>query len=327
MNYHSVQRGVHMEITRVSIQTIYRNIVNLFITKGETLTLIDAGFKSEEGKQQVEDALRTMGYTLADVEQVVLTHHHPDHCGLVDAFPNATIVGHPYCNHFLQPTEAFFAYYEKFHLHLLAQHGIHGVDAMLQDFMKSDMEHFGTNPVTHFLAHGDEVPGMPGFVAHYTPGHCQSHLIYVNEQTGVSFGGDLILDTISPNPFVEPPLDLSLERESSILKYHASLAHTKELAIDALYTGHGEVVTDVRGRVAEILAEQRARAQKVQTFFEKGQRYTTVQIAKQLFGPVFFKQPALTLSETLAQLDYLVQQQALDLVRDNETYYYTLRTL
>lgn len=311
-----------MDITRVSIQTIYRNIVNLFITKGDTLSIVDAGFKNEEGQFKVTQTLKDMGYTLGDVEQVILTHHHPDHCGLVDIFPNATIIGHEYCNHFLAPTASFGAYFQQFHIQLLAQHGIHGVDAMLQDFMKSGMAYFGRNPVTTYLQDGDAVPGMPGFYAHYTPGHCQSHFLYANEQTGVAFGGDLILDKISPNPFVEPPVNLSMERDKAILLYHASLDKTKALPIQELYTGHGETITDVAARITTIRSEQQKRAAKVLSFFEAGQRYSMVHIAQRLFGPVFLKQPALTLSETLAQLDYLTQQGNIQQGYDDKIYYF-----
>lgn len=311
-----------MEIKQVAIETIYRNIVNVFITKGETLTVVDAGFKSEQGKAQIEAALREWNYTLSDVEQVVLTHHHPDHCGLVDIFPNAQIVGHAYCNHFLQPTDAFIAYYEQYHIQLLEQHGIFGAEQLLRDFLTTDMPHFGQKPVTKTLHHLDDVPGMPGFVAHYTPGHCQSHFMFVNEQSGISFGGDLILDTISPNPFVEPPLDLSFRRDSSMLLYHESLRHVANLHIDTLYTGHGAPIQHVATRIGEIRAQQYARAMKVLSFFEQGKRYRAPHITKLLFGPVFQKQPALTLSETLGQLDFLVHERKISMNDEQQIYYY-----
>lgn len=311
-----------MNIAQVAIETIYRNIVNVFITKGESLTVIDAGFKSEQGKQQVMMALQQWGYTLADVEQVVLTHHHPDHCGLVDIFPNATIVGHAYCNHYLQPTDAFLTYYEAYHIDLLAQHGIFGVEQVLQDFLQSDMPHFGRKPVTHILEHGQHVPGMPGFIAHYTPGHCQSHFIYVNEQSGVSFGGDLLLENISPNPFVEPPLDLTMRRDPSLLLYQQSLAHLRTLPMHTLYTGHGAPIQDVAMRIDETLQHQQARAMKLLAYFEAGRRYQTPELAKQLFGPVFKKQPALTLSETLGQLDVLVDKGHIELIMEGNQIYY-----
>ncbi|OCS90417.1 MBL fold metallo-hydrolase [Caryophanon latum] len=310
-----------MEIKQVAIPTIYRNVVNVFITKGDTLTVVDAGFKSEEGKAQMEAALREWGYTLADVEQVLLTHHHPDHCGLVDLFERADVIGHAYCNHFLQPTEAFISYYEAYHIQLLQQHGIFGAEQMLRDFLASDMPHFGAKPVTTPLQHLQDVPGMLGFVAHYTPGHSQSHFVYVNEESGVSFGGDLILDTITPNPFIEPPLDLSFRRDSSLLRYHESLAHVNTLHIDTLYTGHGQPIQDVAARIKGIRKQQHERAMKLLHFFKAHETYSAPQLAKLLFGPVFEKQPALTLSETIGQLDYLVHQQHIKQHNEQQIYY------
>jgi glyoxylase-like metal-dependent hydrolase (beta-lactamase superfamily II) len=74
--------------------------VNAFlIREGDHLTLVDAGTAQcfGPGLGQVLANLRAAGVDPADVDDVLLTHAHPDHlCGIVDAhgviaYPNATV--------------------------------------------------------------------------------------------------------------------------------------------------------------------------------------------------------------------------------------------
>ncbi|MQP75813.1 MBL fold metallo-hydrolase [Stenotrophomonas sp. MYb238] len=74
--------------------------VNAYLVqRGEHLTLVDTGAAQcfGPGLGQVLGNLRAAGYDPADVDDVLLTHAHPDHlCGLLDAqgeaaFANATV--------------------------------------------------------------------------------------------------------------------------------------------------------------------------------------------------------------------------------------------
>lgn len=74
--------------------------VNAYLVqRGDHLTLVDTGTAQcfGPGLGQVLGNLRAAGYDPAEVDDVLLTHAHPDHlCGLLDAqgqvaFPNATV--------------------------------------------------------------------------------------------------------------------------------------------------------------------------------------------------------------------------------------------
>ena len=82
--------------------------MNAFLVKGDALSLIDAGPKTPEAYEALKHGLKEAGYTFSDIEQVFLTHHHPDHAGWIDAFDNATVLGHPYNDFWLKRDEAFF---------------------------------------------------------------------------------------------------------------------------------------------------------------------------------------------------------------------------
>lgn len=74
--------------------------VNAYLVqRGDVLTLVDAGTAQcfGPGLGHVLENLRHAGYSPEQVDQVLITHAHPDHlCGLLDAqgreaFPNATV--------------------------------------------------------------------------------------------------------------------------------------------------------------------------------------------------------------------------------------------
>lgn len=60
--------------------------VNVYAVKGEKLTLVDAGPKTDEAWEALKSQLKELNLTPGDFEQVVLTHHHPDHAGSLDFF-------------------------------------------------------------------------------------------------------------------------------------------------------------------------------------------------------------------------------------------------
>ena len=83
-----------MSVHKIEIPTPYPvGDVNAFVVKGDALTIFDVGPKTTEAYEALKWGIHAAGYQLKDIEQVVLTHHHPDHAGWVDAFPHAEILG------------------------------------------------------------------------------------------------------------------------------------------------------------------------------------------------------------------------------------------
>ena len=62
--------------------------VNIWLLRGDPLTLIDTGPRTDEALVALEAGLEREGLRLEDIELVIPTHHHLDHSGLI-----ATIVG------------------------------------------------------------------------------------------------------------------------------------------------------------------------------------------------------------------------------------------
>lgn len=296
-----------MQLHKIIVPTPYAvGDVNAFLLKGDALTLFDAGPKTQEAYEALQWGIRSAGYEMKDVEQVVLTHHHPDHAGWVDAFPNAEILGHQYVDHWMRQEPDFLEYRNHFYIGELQKQGVPKsyIDRIVE--VRGEMELFGTRPLTGFLVEGDEVPGHPGLFVYETPGHAQSHLIFLEDHTRECIGGDLLLERVSSNPLVEPPVALEGERPRSLLQYNASLKKLRDLHVSKLYTGHGGEVSNASELVEERLAKQHSRALKVSEMITEPK--TVLEVTKQLFAKIYQAQLGLTLSETLGQLDYLVDK-------------------
>ncbi|MFN7834645.1 MAG: MBL fold metallo-hydrolase [Burkholderiaceae bacterium] len=92
------------------------------INTGNNLVLVDSGSAECFGPTlgNIQSNLRAAGYTLAQVDTVLLTHLHPDHaCGLLDkdgkiAYPNATVhVARADAEHWLNEATAAHAPADK----------------------------------------------------------------------------------------------------------------------------------------------------------------------------------------------------------------------
>ncbi|WP_110927523.1 MBL fold metallo-hydrolase [Bacillus massiliglaciei] len=292
-------------IAKLSLPTPFAvGDVNVYLLKGDALTLIDTGAKTEQSREVLEGQLKELGLSIKDIEQVVLTHHHPDHAGGLDLFDQAVpVYGHKNIIRWLEGGEDFLHYHNEFFMSYAGEFGV-------GDEWKRKLLHPpGENPLLcerkldGVLSGGDELPGHPDFIVTETLGHAQSHISFFRERDGVMIGGDHLLDKISPNPVMEPPILRGGERPRPLLQYNASLKGWKKMPISMVYTGHGREVTEINRHISSQMERQHARAMLVKGFLEKPR--TGFEICQFLFPKVYQKELGLTLSETIGQLDYL----------------------
>ena len=281
--------------------------VNAYLIKGDALTLVDVGPKTDQAYVALKAGIEEAGYNLADIEQVVLTHHHPDHAGWVDAFEQATILGHVYNQVWLTKDEDFLRYHDEFYKKCLIEEGVPVEYLRWIEKMRRPLNFIGNRPLDGFLKEGEELPGHPNFQVLETLGHAQSHLSFWSNQDGILIGGDHILEKISSNPLIEPPLDKGAERSKSMLQYNASLKRVQSLGVQKIYSGHGNEVYNVSELISIRLEKQRERALKVLDMMNDGEK-TIYELTQQLFPTVYEKELGLTLSETIGQIDYLMDE-------------------
>lgn len=279
--------------------------VNVYLVKGEALSLIDVGPQTEEAKRVLDLSLSELGYSISDIDQVILTHHHPDHAGMLDWMPdNIDILGHPANERWLIRQDDFLEEHDRFYMKLFLQAGLPQEYFPFIKKIRSPLKFMGNRGLTHTINQGDPLPGMKDWTIFETLGHAQSHLSFWREEDGVMLAGDHILADISPNPLIEPPEQEGLDRPKPQLQYNHSLNQLLHVDVSLAYTGHGTEVTDVHPLILKRLKKQHDRAMHVKELL-KNDAQPLFSLCQKLFPAVYQKELGLTLSETQAQIDYL----------------------
>ncbi|MEH7377044.1 MBL fold metallo-hydrolase [Neobacillus drentensis] len=279
--------------------------VNVYLIKGERLTLVDAGVKTEQSWMSLKEQMGDLGLSPADIEQVILTHHHPDHVGMLDFFPDSLeVYGHYLNERWIHQTEAFFQEQEEFFRVHFLEFGLPEEYFSLLSKLRKTLKYSCNRSLTGHLVEGMRPLGLSEWQVIETPGHAQSQIALFREKDGILIGGDLILAHISPNPLLEPPAPGETERPKPQLQHNDSMKKLLLYPIHCVYTGHGEEVYQLTELIEKRLTGQHERAMTVHSWL-KEEQLTVFEICKRLFPSVYQRELMLTISETVAQLDYL----------------------
>ncbi|NWQ39906.1 MBL fold metallo-hydrolase [Bacillus sp. EB106-08-02-XG196] len=279
--------------------------VNAYLIKGDRLTLVDAGIKTKASWNSFKAQLADLHVSTDDIEQVIITHHHADHVGMLDFLSDKIeVYGHLLNERWIKPTEAFLQEQENFFRGLFLEFGLPQEYFPSLSTLRQSFRYSCNRSLTGELVEGMVPPGLKEWSVIETPGHAQSQIALFRERDGILIGGDLILAHISPNPLLETPALGKKERPRPQLQHNDSMKKLLSYPIQFVYTGHGEEVFQLRELIEKRLLHQHERAMKVNNWLKEEQQ-TVFEICKTLFPAAYKRELILTLSETVGQLDYL----------------------
>jgi len=286
--------------------------VNIWLLRGDPLTLIDTGPRTDEALVALETGLKREGLRLEDIELVIPTHHHLDHSGLI-----ATIVGRSRARVAALDRAAEYGarYVERsaadrsFSVELMRHHGV--PESVIEanegfwDFIRDTSEAYETDVV---LSDGDVITaGGRDLRILARPGHSTTDALLVDEASRAAFVGDHLLAGISSNAEIVPAAEPTGSRPQARVEYLANLRRTASMPLDRLLTGHGDPVADHRALVRRRLSEHRRRCQRIIAALEQGPA-NAYEIAGQLWSPrTVAEQPLLVVWEVLGHLDLLLE--------------------
>ncbi|WP_262372547.1 MBL fold metallo-hydrolase [Sutcliffiella horikoshii] len=297
------------EIKQITIPTPFAvGDVHTYLIITDKVTLVDAGVKTMEAWEIFQRELSSHGLKVLDIDQVVVTHHHPDHVGLLDYFPsNIPVFGHKRAHPWMTQDHRYFSTHEAYYKEMFERMGVEQRFYSVLDAIDKPLRFACHRGLTSFVGEGDRLDGLANWQIIETPGHASSHLVLFDEKSRTLIGGDLILADISPNPLVEPPYVDETERKKAMLEYIHSIEKMRRLPIQRVLPGHGDMVENVPELLETRLKQQDKRANKVLKFLQD-QPATAYEICQYLFKSVYEKQLLLTLSETIGQVDYLLDK-------------------
>ena len=216
-----VNRALAKQFLKAPVET---SVNGYLINTGSKLVLIDSGasglFGPTLGKLQAN--LKAAGYSAEQIDEVYITHLHPDHVGglVVDgkmAFPNAIVRADKHdADYWLSEENMKKAPRDS-------QGFFQGAMASLNAYVKADK-------FKSFEGDTDLVPGIKAIATH---GHTPGHAIYAIESKGqkLVLWGDLM--HVAAVQFAEPSVTIAFDTDAK-----AAAAQRKKAYADAAKGGY-----------------------------------------------------------------------------------------
>jgi glyoxylase-like metal-dependent hydrolase (beta-lactamase superfamily II) len=315
----TLARAARAGIHRLPIPTPFAvGRVNCYLIKDDPLTLVDTGPNSGTSLDELERALSQHGVAIEDLELIVITHQHVDHCGLLKITARrsgAEVAAFAPLGPRLADYSSAAAADDDYAQRMMRRHGVPDELATALGAVAAAFRAYGSaGPVSRPLEAGSrlELAGRTLDVFH-RPGHSPSDLVFWDEARGILIGGDHLLLHISSNPLIARPLDDDLPHDAPrprpLIDYMDSMRATREMPLDLVLPGHGDPIVDHGMLIAERLRLHERRARKILRLLES-EPVSAYAVAVSMWGNVAVTQAFLTLSEVLGHVDLLLAEGA-----------------
>jgi glyoxylase-like metal-dependent hydrolase (beta-lactamase superfamily II) len=286
--------------------------VNCYLCKGPSgWTLVDAGFHDELARDAWTRAFDELGIRPQDVDQILITHYHPDHLGAGGWLQELT--GAPAYLHALEVPQ----------VELFWGGGMEGQAGALRDFFQAEgmpvemaaaigQHHQRQWENVQPLAKLTPLPtgsrfriGSADYEVLWMPGHSDGLAVFWDAASGILLANDMILNKITPNVSLWPHC-----RPNPLQDYLESLGRLEVLGAKLGLPGHRTVITDVAGRAREIRSHHADRLNVMERECGATRGATAWEVCEQVFRPgtLTIHQIRFALSETLAHLVYMEKQ-------------------
>lgn len=296
------------------------------------LTLVDAGWALDEAREALSDGLSSIGRKLTDVRDILVTHVHADHytmampirrlSGAVVALGSGEQAFLDNAMRQLHPGLFLFPYLEQA-----------GADQVVSDLIEDGFGRLlpaGSWELPDRWLDGGEsfrLAEARSLRVLATPGHTTGHVVFIDDDNGLTFSGDHILPSTTPSIGYETPL-----ASSPLSHYLASLRLTMGEPDTILLPAHGSPSPSTNGRAAELLHHHDVRLQACleavedagSSGLEVARRLTWTRRAKS-FGELDSLNQMLAVTETVAHLKVLVERDHLNVVPRGKRHLYRPR--
>lgn len=290
-------------------------------------TVVDPGPDSDSAWETLTDGLETAGLDPGDVEQVLITHPHPDHFGLAGRLRDrgATICASPDAASIigdfrgrLETEQAFFGPFFR-------RCGLDAETAETIISLPESFLDFGPDVETDVLLEDGATlrVGETTLTAEAVDGHAVGERVFRFEQGGQrALVGDHVLGTITPNPFLRPPESDDADRPRVLPAFNRSLDRLRTESDDEFLPGHGPPITEPTERIEAIRDAHERRTEEVKGALDGPT--TPVDVMTDLFGNLPATQEFGGMSEAVGHLDVLEQRGAVDCWLDDGVFHYEL---
>jgi glyoxylase-like metal-dependent hydrolase (beta-lactamase superfamily II) len=286
--------------------------VNFFLVKQEhSLSLIDAGWNNEESWNALNNVLHMNGFTVSDITEIILTHHHIDHVGLVNRIVSqhpVPVYTSPKSIPRLQRDQNFLEMRIEFYSKLYEEMGCGATGKQRIAYLKKAVSDNEENAL-----HAEIRAITNNQLFHFTiieiPGHAPDQLAFWDPKEKSLFAGDLVLEHISSNALVEP--DDFGNRLPTLSQHVESLKKCMDLHANLVFPGHGNLINKPDEVILKKLERIETKDQRLMQLIHSGIA-TASEIAITWYKNTYYEQFWLVMSEIIGHLDFLESQRKIE---------------
>ena len=221
--------------------------VHVYLFRGRhKTTLLDTG--TYLFSRSLKSALGRLGLGYRDLDSIVLTHGHVDHCGAVRTIVRQNARGVRVCAHRDEiPTiQAGFDAPPQVYARFLAHTGTPLPYRLAIGVMLGSFQLLAQGCAVDAALHDGDQLALGDHAARVvaTPGHTRGSISLFLEKEGLLFSGDHILNHITSNALPMLERELALPLRQSQKEYFHSLEVVAGLAPRIIYPSHGDRITD-----------------------------------------------------------------------------------
>lgn len=300
--------------------------INFYLVKQQkSLSLIDAGWNNEECWNALTDTLNRNGFQLQDLTEIILTHHHIDHIGLVNritAVHPIPVYAHPDSIPRLKRDKDFLEMRIEFYEKLFREMGCHenGQDQIA--YLRTALENNKHQAIQAEII-GITSPSLLNFDIMEVPGHSPDQIAFFDQKRNWLFAGDLLLEHISSNALVEP--DSYGNRLPTLIQHMASLNKCLSHDLKLVFPGHGVLIEDPKPLIIARLERVEAKGERLIQLIKSGIK-TASDLALTYYKKTYYEQFALVMSEVIGHLDYLEAGRRIEKELVNGIWHYSVNS-
>lgn len=315
---------------RIEIPTPFEvGPVNCYVLDERGLTLVDPGPATDGAYQALTDGLDRLGYAVADVDRILITHPHMDHFGLANRVATeatAEVWAHAFATARLEDPLAHFDREQAFFTPFLRSMGVPDdiVDTVV-GLPEPYMDFQEPVHVDRELTDGDGLDAGHDLRVVYTPGHDPGSACFVSDGGDFALTGDHVLADVSPNPLLTLDPESPDERTRSLPQYIASLDRIRSRGVTTGYAGHHGTIEDLPARVEEIKQHHEDRKERIAGMIDEAGGITAYEIMQELFPNLPATETFPGMSEVIGHLDLLEDDDWVEITVSDGVTRYSIR--
>ncbi len=300
------RRGIHLLEAPTPVPGLR---VNIYFVERPVPTLIDVPMKDALSLAELNGQLQPLGYSLSDIEVIIVTHPHIDHFGSaadIVEVSGAEVWTTDDSARWLENYDNECLDEEQFQKAFLYRAGVPAdLIAGLAQYFRFLKELARPVRVSRRLDPGEIVELGPGrFRVEHVPGHTPWCIMLVDDRDRIAFTGDFLLRDISSNPLAQRPSKLP-DGYRSLEAYASSLKRVAGMGLALALPGHGEAMRDPTERISALLGFMAARTKQITDVLGTRTDMTMYEIVGEVFPELPGDEIFLAVSEVFAHLDML----------------------